>query len=502
MKEQSKTFKEVSNFLFLCKNFIKKFIDLKNYLLYDFYMEKLSEKLPEKFKERLQNSLGKDFDKYVEAIDKPSVRGVRVNTKKIAANEVEKIFEKEFCLKLEKVKYSSDGFILNSNEKFGNETSHLSGLYYFQEPSSMVPVCASQIEKEDGPLKVLDLCASPGGKTGQIACRVGDDSLIVSNEIISSRASVLFSNVERQGFKNVIVTNEEPEGLLCFEGFFDYVFVDAPCSGEGMFRRIPETISEWSEENVKMCAERQKQILEVAEKLVAAGGKLVYSTCTYAKEEDEEIVEWFVNNFNYELQDVPESVKKSTVASSANVKNAEFARKFYPFSGEGEGQFVAVFKNNDDVRETRMHTKKHFRAIEGIGRTKRVLFDEFQKENLTEKIDGRIYEVGETVYLVPKMFDGDLQTAVDTLKFNTIGVKVGSLLKGRFEPNHSIFMKHRHDSLFYGNDEVKKYLHGEEILSNITSKGYGVVTKNGYALGGVKIVNGRLKNLYPKGLRV
>ena len=469
-------------------------------------MEKLSEKLPAEFVSRLKDQLGDKVNDYLKAIDEPSVRGVRVNTTKISPNDCVKIFENELNVKLSKIDYTNDGFILNSAEKFGNEASHLAGLYYFQEPSSMVAVAASNIEKENRPLKVLDLCASPGGKTGQIACRVSEDSLIVSNEIISSRASVLFSNVERQGFKNVIVTNEEPERLLGFEGFFDYVFVDAPCSGEGMFRRVPETINEWSVENVKMCAERQKEILSVAEKLVAAGGKLVYSTCTYSKEEDENIVEWFLNEFNFELQDVSAEIKNATTPSQASVKNADFARKFMPHTGNGEGQFIAVFKNNDESRATQMHTKKHFRAIEGVGRTKRALFENFEDENLSSRIDGRVYEVGETVYLVPKMFDGDLQTAIDTLKFNTIGVKVGLFLKGRFEPNHSIFMAYADlfkNKIELSADELKKYLHGEEISKDLSGKkGYGVVTANGYAVGGVKIVNNRLKNLYPKGLRI
>ena len=173
--------------------------------------------------------------------------------------------------------------------------------------------------------------------------------------------------------------------------------------------------------------------------------------------------------------------------------------------GLGKSFVKLCAKNKDDFRNNKMHTKKHFRAIEGVGRTKRALFEEFEDENMINRIDGRIYEVGETVYLVPKMFDSDLQTAIDTLKFNTIGVKVGSFLKGRFEPNHSIFMAY--SDLFktkieLTDAELKKYLHGEEIYSNLNVKGYGVVTKNGYAVGGVKIVNGRLKNLYPKGLRI
>lgn len=468
-------------------------------------MEKLSEKLPQEFVSRLKLQLGEKFDEYLKAIDEPYIRGVRINTTKISAEDAVKLFENELGVKLDKIGYTDNGFILNSAEKFGNEPSHLAGLYYFQEPSSMVAVASSKIAEESRPLKVLDLCASPGGKTGQIACSVKSDSLIVSNEIISSRASVLFSNVERQGFKNVIITNEEPENLLSFEGFFDYVFVDAPCSGEGMFRRVPETIYEWSTENVEMCAKRQKEILKVAEKLVSAGGKLVYSTCTFSKEEDEEIVEWFLNEFNYELQAVPETVENLTLPSQANVKNAEFARKFYPFS-KGEGQFVAVFINLDSERPTKLHTKKHFRAIECVGRTKRDYFNNFVKENLTEEISSKIYGVGETIYLVPDEFDSDIQTAIDTLKFNTIGVKAGSIFKDRFEPNHSLFMAYSNlfkQQIELTESELKKYLHGEELVKELSvTKGYGVVTFNGYAVGGVKIVNNKLKNLYPKGLRI
>lgn len=468
-------------------------------------MEKLSKKLPQEFVSRLKNQLGEKFDDYLKAIDESSIRGVRINTSKISVKDAVNLFESELGVKLKKTDYADNGFIINSAEKYGNELSHLAGLYYFQEPSSMIAVESSKIAEESRPLRVLDLCASPGGKTGQIACSVENNSLIVSNEIISSRANVLFSNVERQGFKNVIITNEEPENLLAFEGFFDYVFVDAPCSGEGMFRRVPETIDEWSIENVEMCAKRQKDILKVAEKLVSAGGKLIYSTCTFSKEEDEEIVEWFLNEFNYELQDIPETIKNLTLPSQANVKNADFARKFYPFSS-GEGQFVAVFKNLDSERPTKMHTKKHFRAIECVGRTKRDYFNNFVKENLTEEICSKIYGVGETIYLVPDGFNSDIQTAIDTLKFNTIGVKAGAILKERFEPNHSLFMAYSNlfkQQIELTENELKKYLHGEELVKELsTQKGYGVVTFNGYAVGGVKIVNNRLKNLYPKGLRI
>jgi len=464
-------------------------------------MEKLTDRLPKEFVNSMKTMLGDDFNKFEKAMNEPLVRGLRVNTNRVSVEKFCECFEQ----KLEKVDYAIDGFVLESDDKLGNSIEHLTGQIYLQEPASMLAVCASGIEQETKTLKVLDLCASPGGKSGQIAARIGEDSILFSNEIISSRASVLFSNIERLGFRNVVVLNEKPENLACFEGFFDYVFVDAPCSGEGMFRKNPETISEWSKENVKMCADRQKDILEIAQSLVAPNGKLIYSTCTFSEEEDENIVEWFIENFNFELQDVPEEIKKATVASKANVKNFDFARKHFQHTSKGEGQFIAVFKNNDTTRESVLHTKKHFRTIEEIGRADRLLTDEFFSENTTFKLNRRPYQVGNNLYLAPKMFDSDMQTALDSLKFVSIGVKIGSIEKGRFEPNHNLFMTMGGFfklKIELEEEQVKKYLHGEELRVDVAGKGYAVVTKNGFVLGGAKLSGGRLKNLYPKGIRI
>ena len=465
-------------------------------------MEKISEKLPKAFLEKMKKQLGSNFDAFVSSFDEEAVRGIRVNTKRISVDDFVKNFEE----KLEPISYAKDGFVFESDEKIGTSAKHLSGLCYLQEPASMLAVCSSGIENENRPLKVLDLCASPGGKTSQIASRISEDSILFSNEIIKSRADVLFSNVERQGFSNVVVLNEEPKRLLNFEGFFDYVFVDAPCSGEGMFRKNPETISEWSESNVKMCAERQREILEIAEKLVAAGGKLVYSTCTYSEEEDEEIVEWFLENFNFKLVDVPKEIKKQTLSSKANVQDAEFARKHFSFAGKGEGQFVAVFENLDESRSNALYSKKHYRAVNQIGRVHRELVDAFSKDALLQNFEWkRLLEVGVNVFLAPVAFDSKMQTAVDELRFVSIGVKVGSTQKDRFEPNHNLFMA-KADSfkrkVELSDDELKKYLHGEELARNDVANGYAVVVKDGYPIGGTKVSNGKLKNLYPKGMRV
>lgn len=461
-------------------------------------MENNKIKLPKDFEERMKNELGEKFNDYLQSLNENSVKGIRINTKKISVSDFEKLFD----LPIQKLSYFEDGFILNSDEKIGGTAEHLAGLFYGQEPSSMVPVCASSIK---GNVKVLDLCASPGGKSGQIACKIDENAILFSNEIISSRAEILYSNIERQGFKNVIVLNEKPENLLTFEHYFDYVFVDAPCSGEGMFRKTPETILEWSRENVEMCAVRQKDILSIAQKLVAPGGKLIYSTCTFSKNEDEEIVDWFLKNFNYEIQDVNKDIKDVTLGSDDKFEWHDKARKFYPFSGKGEGQFVAVFKNLENEENLMLHTKKHYKSIFDVGRASRQIINNFLNENLKEKLEGYFVQVGENIFLVPNSFDSNIQTALDDLRFLMIGVKIGSIKKDRFEPNHGLFMAY--GDLFKNKIELdendrKKYLHGEELRTNLNEKGYGVITAKGYAIGGVKIAGGRLKNLYPKGLRV
>lgn len=470
-------------------------------MLYDFGMEKLSDKLPKEFLKRMRDDLGDaEFEKYLRAVNEKPVRGVRINTNRV--NVVD--FLQRTNLKLEKINFSTDGFVFDGDDKIGNTIEHLTGEIYLQEPSSMLAVCSSGIENENRPLKVLDLCASPGGKTGQIAARISEDSILFSNEIVRQRAEVLHSNVERLGYKNVVVLNEEPKNLKAFEGFFDYVFVDAPCSGEGMFRKNPETIAEWSTENVAMCASRQREILETAEKLVADGGKLVYSTCTFAPAEDEQIVEFLTNELGLKLVSVPDEVKSQTVASKLD-KNAEFARKFYPFSGNGEGQFVAVFEKHKETENNYMHVKKHYKKLNEIGKTERGYVDEFYKANMKNPISRRPYIVSSNVFLAPVNFDKKLQTILDEIKFLSLGVLIGSVERGRFEPNHNLFMAYNKDfkcSVELTEDEAKKYLHGEEISKDVAYKGYAVVTRNGSPLGGVKISGGKLKNLYPKGIRI
>ena len=466
-------------------------------------MEKISNILPREYRQQMKEILGDNFERYIKSLDETSVRGFNINTKKISRDE----FLKNNNLKVDltKVSFEDNAFIFQGDEKVGFSPEHLAGLIYVQEPSSMMAVCASGIESEKRPLKILDLCAAPGGKTSQIANKVSDDSIIFSNEIIKSRAEILRANIERQGFKNVVVLNEEPKDLLCFEGFFDYVFVDSPCSGEGMFRKNPETIKEWNLANVEMCASRQREILDIAQKLVKSDGKLIYSTCTFNLKEDEEIVDWFLNNYDFELEDVDDKIKNVTLASKIKNDNPEKARKFFPFCYSGEGQFVAVFKSNNEYKN-KLFAKKHYRCVVQIGQSENRLVKEFTSSSLTEDFSWKdLYRVGNSIYYAPSAFDGFMQTALEDLKFVSIGVKIGSIEKNRFEPNHSVFMSLSDRfkiKVELDDNELKSYLHGEELKKpELNVKCYAVITKNGYSIGGAKIIDGKIKNLYPRGLR-
>ena len=462
--------------------------------------------LPKEYENIMQKQLGERYKIYKKSLEEPAVRGLRINTNRISGDE----FLKLTGYSLEKLPFSKDGYIFNSSEKIGNTPVHLSGLCYLQEPSSMISVCASNIDKEyDKALKVLDLCASPGGKTSQIASRLGENSVVYSNEVVGSRVNALYSNIERQGFENVIVLNEKPENLKCFENYFDYVFVDAPCSGEGMFRKNPETVKEWSMSNVILCAKRQRQILEDTIGLIKNGGKLIYSTCTFSSEEDEDIVSWLLSKNCFELVDVSDEIKSQTLASTLNSPDREFVRKFYPFSGKGEGQFVAVLKKIKEDTGA-IHPKKYTKSISKLGRTEKKVLDDWFAQNFKPEFARKISNsnlilVGENVYNPPLGLSSEELSLLDDLKFESIGVKLGSLQKGRFEPNHAIFMaydKYFNHKVEISEKDVVKYLHGEQLESVIYVKAYAVVTFNKFPLGGAKLAGGKLKNLLPKGLRI
>lgn len=445
--------------------------------------------LPVEFKERMTALLGDEYPLFEEELNKPAIKGFRVNTDKISLNEFEEInpFGKE------KIPYVENGFYLDS-QKVGNHPYHHAGMIYVQEPSAMAPAESVEIEKD---FIILDMCAAPGGKSTQLKNKLGKNGVLVSNEIISSRCRILTGNIERLGLQDTVTTCMDTSKLSAtFPKTFDLIMVDAPCSGEGMFRKEEAAITEWSPQNVLMCAERQQGILENAAKCLKDGGFIIYSTCTYSLEENEMTIDLFLQNHTeFQIVKVRECVEKASVNGinfkGCKTENIHFARRFYPHKNKGEGQFVAVLKNKNSPSFDRAKIQKPQKIDKTV--------TDFLNETLTEYIPQniRMYN-GNPVFFTP---DFDLP---ERIAFSC-GITIGEIKKNYILPHHQFFMGmgkyfKRKIELSLDSEELKKYLHGEEIKVNCEN-GWAVVTVNGCALGGAKVVSGVAKNHYPKGLR-
>ena len=447
--------------------------------------------LPEKFAERMKFLLGDDFDNYKKALDDNPVRAFRVNTDKISVEDFLKINPFD----TQKIPYVENGFYFE-DEKIGNHPYHHAGMIYVQEPGAMMPAECVKIDPE---WHILDMCAAPGGKSTQLKNKLGKKGILVSNEIVPSRCKILTGNVERLGLKNVVTTCMDTKKLASvFPETFDLIMVDAPCSGEGMFRKEEIAIDEWSEENVKNCALRQKEILENATKCLKNGGYIVYATCTFSLDENEKIVDDFLKNHpDFEIVKVPEIVEENTCDGikfdGCQCENIHFARRFYPHKNKGEGQFAAVLHNTNSPRNYTSARAKKSQKID------RVIYDFLDETLVDYDRENVLLHKGTPVY-----FDPDFK--VEKATVFAMGITIGEVRKNYIQPHHQFFMGmgenfKRKIELSPDSDEIKKYLHGEEFETSCPN-GWAVVTVSGCAVGGAKVVNGRAKNHYPKGLRI
>ncbi len=445
--------------------------------------------LPEKFISRMKNFEGFDFDAYMKALEEEPVKGFRVNTDKISLED----FQKINIFGNEKIPYVENGFYLNY-EKAGNHPYHHAGMIYIQEPGAMAPAECIDVAPD---WTVLDMCAAPGGKSTQLKNKLGENGILVSNEYISSRCRILTGNIERLGLKNTVTTCMDTKKLSkYFPDTFDLIMCDAPCSGEGMFRKEEIAVDEWSEENVLMCAERQKEILENTLPLLKSGGYLIYATCTFSLEENEMVIDDFLYNHpDFEIVPVKESVKNATADGicfhGCKCEKLHYARRFYPYISKGEGQFMAVLHRKGEAGSYKNAPAQKDKTDKAV--------TDFLDDTLTEykKNNVRMYN-GNPVYFTP---------GLDVPKGSAFscGVTIGEIKKNYIVPHHQFFMAmgkyfRRKIELDANGMDIRKYLHGEEIEADCKN-GWAVVTVNGCTLGGAKVSNGRAKNHYPKGLR-
>lgn len=433
----------------------------------------------ELYLKRMQSYLNeKEYQQLLNCYQQIPVRGLRTNQLS------KKLFLKNCDIPLKKIDYDPDGYYVISDQKYGHHPYHHLGAFYLQEPSAMAPVNMISFSGDEW---VLDLCASPGGKSGQIASRI-PRGVLFSNEINKKRSQVLFSNMERLGFRNVVILNETVDRLEQeFRGLFDIIFVDAPCSGEGMMRKDEVAAEQWSKELVLECQKRDIDILTKAHHLLKKGGKLVYSTCTFSKEENEDVVQFLIQELGYKLLDEPECLKAVTKQGFI-----PHTLRFYPFNGPGEGQFMAALQKttDEDCRYPKLKKTKP-------DKEEKIIFD-FLKQN-TDFDSLNLIKSGNRYY--QSITDLDL-TKLHVLNY---GIELGEVSNQRLIPYHHFFKALGHHFknqlvLDIKDPRVNQYIHGEEIVADVPN-GFGVIIIDGLVLGGFKAVQGHLKNYYPKGLR-
>lgn len=431
--------------------------------------------LPTDFLNEMKDLRGNDYDSFLSSYQTQSVRGYRINTAKPCDYPLEQFASGE-------IDYAKNCFYLK-DETLGSSAFHHAGAVYIQEPSAMIPALVLNPHKGS---RVLDLCASPGGKTGQLSALIGDEGVLVSNEINPSRNKTLVGNVERLGLRNTVVTMLDSKSLSKMAyGWFDYVLVDAPCSGEGMFRKNPEAIAEWSLSKSISLSDLQKEIITEGAKCVRTGGILVYSTCTFSVRENEEVVQYLLDKGEFRLLPIP-----SQFPVDKGLDVDRLSGRLYPDKMRGEGHFVALLQRINSVEES--NNKMPSRAL---NRKENEVVNQFLS-NLNVGVNSYMHNNSIVIppHIIPPI----------TKQITAAGVKVGEIDK-RLIPHHQFFsaygacFKHKMD-FRSDNDDLKRYLRGEEIETTLPD-GWAVVTIYGCPIGGVKVSSGRAKNHYPKGLR-
>lgn len=475
--------------------------------------------LPIEFEKKMKAFLGNEWDDFLYSYDNNRFQALRFNTLKVQSPEERMRILKVLGISSDKrVSWADEAYYFDENVRPGKHPYHEMGLYYIQEPSAMS--AAALLAPKPG-MRVLDLCAAPGGKSTQLATYLGDRGLLVSNEINTQRSRILSQNIERMGIKNAIVTNEDSFVLAShFPGFFNAIQVDAPCSGEGMFRKLPEAIEQWSMENVAICATRQKEILDNAAVMLKPGGVIVYSTCTFSKEENEDVIEYFLERHpDFTLEEM---------------------ERFWPHKVDGEGHFVAKLVRRGSVNElgadydvcedscnkvedtglkVDRKTKKNKNSKNRKNETKPALtkenmklLSEFLDETISEDVaawikNSRLVMFGEQLYRLP-----DMEVDIKGLKVQRAGLHIGEFKKQRFEPSHSLALALKLNDaknlvkLTCDNPQTIGFFNGQSVVLSDEQtaeckKGWALVCVDGYTAGWGKVNGTQVKNHYPKGLR-
>lgn len=490
-----------------------------------------TKKLPEAFCERMEKLLGTEYEAFLASYECERYYGLRWNPLKTSAAE----FIARMPYLLTPVSWAAEGFYYQEEDQPGKDILHEAGAYYIQEPSAMAVV--EILDPRPGE-RILDLCAAPGGKTTQIAGRMKGEGLLVANELILSRAKILSQNVERMGVKNCVVSNETPERMAeLFPGFFDRIVVDAPCSGEGMFRKDDTAVREWSGQHVHMCADRQLKILDKAARMLKPEGVLVYSTCTFAPEENEGTISRFLQEHEeFMIEERPHDRTFATGQAEwieAPAQGIEHTMRLWPHKLKGEGHYIARLRRRgmmicsafaqepDSERAEGMEptsqsngrikqkNKKDRMQTDRTAHGRNGIDDIVMSDFLTKELGifsgwmaeqrGRLERFGDQIYLVPEFMIG-----MQGMKVIRPGLHLVTCKKNRLEPSHSLALAlHVHETdriMELSQEDAVRYLHGESLPCG-AQKGWMLMSYKGFVLGFGKAINGQMKNHYPRGLR-
>ncbi|MBR4995484.1 MAG: rRNA cytosine-C5-methylase [Alistipes sp.] len=454
--------------------------------------------LPEKFVARMQRELGEsEAEQLCAALGGEPSTSVRLNPSKMTAPRWDTT----------PIEWSSRGYRISSRPNFTLDTDFHAGAYYVQEASSQFAgyVVESVVGSEGAcrGLRVLDMCAAPGGKSTHYASLVGAEGLVVANEINRSRAAVLADNARKWGLGNMVVTCNDSSRLAEFEGLFDVVAVDAPCSGEGMFRKSDDACEQWSEANVAMCASRQYEILQNAFRALKAGGVLLYSTCTFNRTEDEDIVKRMCEEYADELVEAEKVAVDDEWGVVVGREGVFQTFRFFPHKVVGEGMFMAVARKSADIRTSGRLLKPSRKVVSAVDKRSA----EELKKWVAEPDEMTFFEAGSTLYGCRKSHYDEIESLSGRLAVIYSGVAMGQIFKGRLKPDAALatYAGLRRDAVACSEvdeDTALRFLRKQDVAADKFEEGVNLVEHRGQALGFVKRIGARVNNMYPNSLRI
>jgi len=444
------------------------------------------EVFPPAFAQRMQIQLQQDWNDFLSVHKHPSPTSIRINPLKSNSKD------------LEKIPWTDFGYHLEQRPSFTFDPLFHGGAYYVQEASSMfLEQALKQTIDLLQPLQVLDLCAAPGGKSTHLLSLLNDKSLLVSNETIRSRATILAENIQKWGNNNVVITNNDPEDFQRLEGFFDVIVVDAPCSGEGLFRKDPHASKEWSEENIELCALRQQRILNQVWPSLKKNGILIYCTCTYNERENEDNLNWLVKE--NKVESVKLKVESSWGVDEVRTKNV-FGYRFYPHKTRGEGFFISVVRKTEEQHEISIHKKKTFDHP-----TTKIKERLSEWVKVSEGIDFIKHE--ELILALPKNYIFEIEFLSKFLKVIQKGTAIATAKHDKLIPEHAFALstkinRENFNSIELSLDDAIAYLRKDVLNLTGEKTGFTLMNFQNVPIGWANLLGNRMNNLYPSAWRI